>query len=111
MIPTSLLCRAIFVWRKQMSYVELIKAAKIIQPQLAQFAGEGGGARVWQSECSSLHALVWSRKFVGVGCTQRQKMVWPHISIPTCLSKITPLTPEEYEERYFFTKPPFCEIG
>lgn len=105
--------------------IDLIEAAKVIQPYLEKVAGEGGGARVWLSEPDSLHALIWTRLATNLGPVERQKFVWRHMLdispvstlelIPTRMarkiSQITVLTPNEYEEQYFFTKPPFCEEG
>lgn len=100
----------------------LIDAAKEIQPHLVKFAGEGidrpreasFGARVWISEHHSLHAMVWTPSAEGMGPAERQDMVWKHMrSLPRSvfrdLGKISMLTPEEYEELYFFTRPPFCD--
>lgn len=100
----------------------LINAAKVIQPHLAKFAGEGfdcpgealSGARVWMSEHSSLHAVVWTPRAESMDAAERQDAVWRHMeslprSVAQDVGQISVLTPEEYEELHFFTRPPFCD--
>jgi len=110
----------------------LIDAAKVIQPHLAKFAEEGlvhprttkhrgaawplvlSGARVWMSKHSSLHAVVWTPRAESMGPAERQNAVWRHMeslprSVAQDVGQISVLTPEEYEELHFFTRPPFCD--
>lgn len=89
---------------------ELIKAAKIIQSRLEKFADREGGARVWLSEYNTLYAMIWTHRAEGLNPTERQNLVKPFFN-HSQLFTIKVLTPDEYEEKYFFTKPPFCEEG
>lgn len=96
---------------------DIIKAAKIIQQHLEKFAGDGGGVRVWLSEYGSLHVMIWTHKVDNMNFIhEAQEVAWCQIrplsqQIKGFIRKVTVLTPSEYEEKYFFTKPPFCEEG
>lgn len=96
---------------------ELIEAAKAIYPHLSAFVGCNGGVRIWQSAHSySLRVLVWTSRATGWNLAQRQTKVTDYLyllpkEVATTVTRVTVMTPREYEEEYFFTKPPFCEPG
>lgn len=106
-----------------MEVKELIKAAKIIQPHLENYAGEGGGARIFLSEHQFLHALIWTHRADNISIRGRHDAIHSrldglcrHYGVDLFdhvqkISQFIVLTPDEYEEQYFFTKPPFCEEG
>ena len=103
------------------------EAARVLQRRFEEFAGEAGGARVWQERpfdetLPHLCALVWSDRedWDGLGWGVKYREVSKYvICFPEAKAfceyfsgdnaeNLECLTTDQYKDRYFFNHLPFC---